>query len=265
MFLNTLLFLYVVWYRNYPPLRAKNIKLIGILYLSMMLWCLGTIGTNFNINGYFDFTSSCVLFALWFRILVGIFMYVFVHIFRLYVYIRIFKRGQQVTYVQYVVAGIVYAVIIAAYGIPVTLMRNKLTVMFVLELRTCVYGRLFTELSFGIVWAGWVAVLVVAYMARNINTSFKEYREMLLIVLLASVAIAYQTVVHHVVREYTAHRWARITSTFFEYLASQTSLVILLRVPVYNCIFHRREFRRKFFDKMKADGMAAQYGMTLPS
>ncbi|KAJ2267796.1 hypothetical protein J3F81_004948, partial [Coemansia sp. RSA 371] len=243
----------------------KNIKLLGILYLSMMLWCLGTIGTNFNVDGYFNFTSSCLLLALWSRILVGMFMFAFVHIFRLYVYIRIFKRRQKVTYVQYLAAAILYAVIIAAYGIPVTLMHNKLTVMFVPEFQTCVYGQLFSEMSFGIVWAAWLAFLVMAYMARNINTSFKEYKEMLIIVVLTSISIAYQTVVHHVVREYTAYRWARITSTFFEYLASQTSLVVLLWVPVYNCIFHRREFRRKFFDKMKADGMAARYGMTLPT
>ncbi|KAJ2356209.1 hypothetical protein GGF43_002216 [Coemansia sp. RSA 2618] len=208
MFINTLLFLYVLWYRKYPPIRAKNIKLIAVLYLSMLVW---------------------------------------------------------VTYRQYLIAAGIFAAIVAAYGIPLTVLHNSLTVKFIPTLRTCAYGVVFTELSFAIVWVGWATILVITYIARDINTSFKEYREMLLIVALSSISVSYQTIVHHIVREYTVHRWSRVTSTYSEYLTNQSSLFILLWVPVYNCMFHREEYRRKFFEKMEADGMTARYKMSLPS
>ncbi|KAJ1832857.1 hypothetical protein IWW55_005753 [Coemansia sp. RSA 2706] len=264
MFINTLLFLYVLWHREYPPLRAKNIKLIAILYLSMVFWYLGTIGTNFNLKGHLDFSGSCLLFSLWFRIVFGIFMFICVHVFRLYIYIRIFKQVRKVTYRQYLVGAIVFVAVVTGYGVTLSVLRRQLTVRFVPLLGTCVYGTVFAELSFALVWVGWALILVVTFIARDINTSFKEYREMLLIVLLSSISISYETVVHHVVREYTVHQWSRVSSTLFEFLTSQSSLFILLGVPVYNCMFHRDEFRRKFFEKMKADGMASRYQLTLP-
>ncbi|KAJ2158370.1 hypothetical protein GGF46_003818 [Coemansia sp. RSA 552] len=265
MFLNTLLFLYVLWNRNYKPLKAKNIRLISVLYLSMMIWGLGTLGTDFNLKDMFDFPGSCLLFGLWFRILVGTFMFIFVHILRLYIYIRIFKRFQRVTLKVYVVATVIYLVFILSFGIPISILRSKLTIVFAPQLSTCIYGTVFIELSFAIVWAGWLAILIITYSARNINTSFKEYREMLLIVFLGSTSIVYQSVIHHIVQDFTVHRWTRVTSAFVEYVASQTSLVILLWTPVYNCMFHREEFQRRFFEKMQADGMSARYGLTLPS
>ncbi|KAJ2452139.1 hypothetical protein EV183_003121 [Coemansia sp. RSA 2336] len=265
MFVNTLLFVYVLWNRDYPPLRAKNIKLIAILYLSMLIWYLGTIGTNFNLYNYFNFKSTCILFGLWFRILLGVFMFIHVHVFRLYVYIRIFIRLRRVDYRQYAIALFSYIVIICSVGIPLSILRNKLTVQYITQLETCIYGDVFIEVSFVIVWVGWATTLVFTFLARKINSSFKEYREMLLIVFLASIAITYMTVVHHIWRAYTLHQWSRVTTTYAEYIASQSSLFILLSVPAYNCMFHREEYRRKFFDKMRSDGMASRYSMTLPS
>ncbi|KAJ2334754.1 hypothetical protein GGI00_001700 [Coemansia sp. RSA 2681] len=107
---------------------------------------------------------------------------------------------------------------------------------------------------------GWLAVLIGTYLARNINTSFNEYREMLAICIISSIVITYLTVVHHILDNYIIVRWARDTTTIFEYFAGQSPLFILLGVPVYNCIFHRAEYQRRFFQKMRADGMATIYG-----
>ncbi|KAJ2345406.1 hypothetical protein GGH92_004065 [Coemansia sp. RSA 2673] len=83
---------------------------------------------------------------------------------------------------------------------------------------------------------------------------------MVIICVISSLAIIYLTVVHHVLDNYIIVRWARDTTTLFEYFAGQTPLFILLRVPVYNCIFNRVEYQRQFYRKMHADGMAAVYG-----
>ncbi|KAJ1740056.1 hypothetical protein LPJ79_004456 [Coemansia sp. RSA 1821] len=154
---------------------------------------------------------------------------------------------------------------ICSVGVPLSILRSKLTVRYITQLETCIYGTAFTEISFVIVWAGWATTLVFTFLARKINSSFKEHREMMLIVFLSSIAITYMTVVHHIVRAYTLHQWSRVTTTYAEYIASQSSLFILLSVPAYNCMFHHDEYRRKFFDKMRSDGMASRYSMTLPS
>ncbi|KAJ1723929.1 hypothetical protein LPJ53_001784 [Coemansia erecta] len=103
-------------------------------------------------------------------------------------------------------------------------------------------------------------MLLATFLARNINTSFNEYKEMLAICAISSVAIAYQTVVHHVVGNYLIIRWARVTSTMFEMSACQVSLFILVGVPAYNCLFHREEYKKRWYAKMRADGMTARYG-----
>ncbi|KAJ1799874.1 hypothetical protein LPJ59_001522 [Coemansia sp. RSA 2399] len=259
MAINTLVFAYAAWNHKYPPLRAKNMPLIAVLYVSMLFWFLGTIGTNFNLPGVFDFKSSCILFASWFRVLLGIFLFIHINVFRLYTYLRIFREMKRMRVHVYVIGAVVYLAIIVAYGIPVTVLRNKLTVQFVPELGTCIYGTVFIELSFAIVWMGWIAVVVVTVVARNINTSFNEYKEMVLIIILSSITLTYETIAHNIVRDYVLYRWSRTLSTYMEYLSSQSALFILLGVPVYNCIFHRESYRREFFEKMRADGMVARY------
>ncbi|KAJ1864214.1 hypothetical protein LPJ73_000322 [Coemansia sp. RSA 2703] len=167
---------------------------------------------------------------------------------------------KKVTYKVYVVTICTYLFILIAYGIPTTVLHKTLTVEYVAELRVCRYGRVFTELSFSLVWVGWAVMLLVTFLARNINTSFKEYREMLAICLIASMAIAYQTVVHHVVRNYLIVRWTRVTSTMMEMTACQISLFILVGVPAYNCLFHKEDYKKRWYTKMRADGMTARYG-----
>ncbi|KAJ2785684.1 hypothetical protein H4R18_000375 [Coemansia javaensis] len=265
MLLNTILYAYAMFNHRYPPLRAKNLRLISVLWLCTLIWFIGIIGTNFNLNHLFGFPGSCLLFGLWFRILLGIFAFVFIHILRLYTYIRIFRHCRRVTYWVYVWGIAIYLAIILGYGIPMSVLQDQLTVHYYRPLHTCGYGGLFTELSFSVVWAGWAGVAVTAFFARNINTSFREYREMLVIIGLCSAAILYETITHHIRRQYTIHRWSRVISSLAEYMACHTSLGVLLGVPAYNCIFNREEYRRRFFRKMQAGGLASRYGLALPS
>ncbi|KAJ2868720.1 hypothetical protein GGI22_000696 [Coemansia erecta] len=265
MAINTLMFAYAVWNRKYPPLKAKNMPLISVLYISMLFWFLGTIGTNFNLPGVFDFKSSCIVFASWFRVLLGVFLFIHINIFRLYTYLRIFRELKRMRPRVYVIGALLYLATIMGYGIPITVLHNKLTVEFIPELGTCMYGTVFIELSFAIVWIGWVAVVAVTVVARDINTSFNEYKEMVIIIILSSITITYETIAHNIVRDYVLYRWSRTLSTFMEYLSSQSALFVLLGVPVYNCIFHRESYRRKFFEKMRADGMVARYEYALAS
>ncbi|KAJ2516200.1 hypothetical protein H4217_004734 [Coemansia sp. RSA 1939] len=263
MAINTLLFAYAVWKHKYPPIKAKNIPLIAVLYVSMLIWFIGTIGTNFNLPGLFDFKNSCIVFASWFRVLLGVFLFIHIHIFRLYTYLRIFEQLKRMTVRVYAIGALIYLVVALGYGIPITILRNSLTVRFVPSLGICVYGMAFIEISFSIIWAGWLAILVVTVLARNINTSFNEYKEMVLIITLSSITLLYETIVHNIVQEYILYRWLRTLSTFMEYLTNQTSLFILLGVPVYNCIFNHEAYKKRFFEKMRADGMVARYNLTL--
>ncbi|KAJ1662350.1 hypothetical protein EV178_005956 [Coemansia sp. RSA 1646] len=163
----------------------------------------------------------------------------------------------------YIYGALIFLAIILGYGIPITVLRNTLTVQYVPELGTCIYGTAFIELSFAIVWAGWVSVIIVTIVARNINTSFNEYKEMVIIIILSSITLTYETITHNIVREYVLYRWSRTLSTYMEYLASQTALFVLLGVPIYNCIFNREGYKRQFFEKMRADGMVARYNYTI--
>ncbi|KAJ1987242.1 hypothetical protein GGI25_005923 [Coemansia spiralis] len=263
MFINTLLFGYAVWYREYPPLKAKNMPLIAMLYLCMLIWYLGTIGTNYNTPGHFNFSSSCILFATWFRVYLGVFLFLHLHIFRIYTYIRIFKRLRRVTVKVYVYGAAIYLVIILGYGVPLTVLRSTLSVQYLPELGTCYYGTTFAELTFAIIWAGWFSIVAITFIARDINTSFNEYHEMVLITTIGSITLTYQTISQNISRGYTLRVWSRAIGTFSEYLVSQTSLFILLCVPVYNCMFHREEYKRRFFEKMRADGMVARYNYSV--
>ncbi|KAJ1718055.1 hypothetical protein LPJ61_006904, partial [Coemansia biformis] len=244
MLLNTILYVYAMVHHKYPPLRAKNLKLISVLWLCMVTWYIGIIGTDFNLHHLFGAKSGCLLFGLWFRAFLGIFAFLYIHSMRMYIYIRIFVHFKKVTYRVHLVGFVIYAIFVVGYGLPMSILGSQLSVKYIKELETCVYGRLVAELSFSIIWIGWAGMLLITFLARNINTSFREYHEMLLIVALCSTAVVYETIAHHINKRYTFHRWSRVLAAFIEYIANQTSLVILLGTPVYNCIFHREEYKR---------------------
>ncbi|KAI8319588.1 hypothetical protein GQ54DRAFT_265066 [Martensiomyces pterosporus] len=261
--MNTLIVLYTLYQRKYPPLRAKNIKLVLVLYASIVIWYIGSIGTNLNMRAFHTFNNSCVVYASWLRVLFGMFLFIFVHILRLYLYIRIFNKVKKITIWCYVVPAIIYVVIVLGFGLPATLLQSSLSVQYIQSLGVCTYGTAFKEISFAVVWLGWLGVLLAAFLARNINTSFNEFREMVLICVVTSIAIAYLSILHHIVSNYIIITWARVTTTMFEYLGCQTSLAILLGVPVYNCIFHHDEYKRRFYEKMRSDGMVSRYRLTM--
>ncbi|KAJ1818334.1 hypothetical protein LPJ75_001476 [Coemansia sp. RSA 2598] len=83
---------------------------------------------------------------------------------------------------------------------------------------------------------------------------------MLVICTIITTALTYQTVIHHVVRNYLVIRWARVTSTMMELTACQLSLMILLFTPCFNCMFNRTRYQKQWYEKMRSDGMTARYG-----
>ncbi|KAI8319587.1 hypothetical protein GQ54DRAFT_335451 [Martensiomyces pterosporus] len=260
--LNTLLVLYAVYWRKYPPLRAKNIKLIVALYVPMTLWYFGTIGTNLNIR-LLVFKDSCIVFASWLRVLLGTFLYIHVHILRLYLYIRIFTKMKRITIWCYVVPTVIYLAIIFGFGIPTTVLKNSLSIEYLPVLGVCTYGTAFKEMTFAIIWLGWFGVLLATFLARHINTSFNEFREMLAVTIISSVVIIYISVVHHIVNNYIIFTWVRVTTTVLEHIASQSSLFILLGAPIYNCMFHHDEYKRRFYEKLHLEGMGFRYNLAM--
>ncbi|KAJ1899885.1 hypothetical protein LPJ66_001828 [Kickxella alabastrina] len=179
---------------------------------------------------------------------------------RLYIYYQIFDKLKPITYRVYLYGTITYIAIIAVYSIPTTILQHQLAVEYDYTYRVCRYGVVFTEMAFTLAWIGCISVLVLAFLARHINTSFNEYRKILLICLLCILTLVYQTVVHNVFRKYIIARWARLTTVLIEYLSSQASLFILLGTPAYNCLFHREKYREKWFAKMRADNLVSKYG-----
>ncbi|KAJ2804392.1 hypothetical protein H4R21_001658, partial [Coemansia helicoidea] len=131
MLLNTILYAYAMAHHRYPPLRAKNLRLISVLWVCTLVWYLGIIGTNFNIGHLFgESSSSCTAFGLWLRVLLGVFTFIYIHIMRLYLYIRIFLQVRRVTYRIYLVGCVIYFAMILGFGIPMTILHDSLTVTY---------------------------------------------------------------------------------------------------------------------------------------
>ncbi|ORX69449.1 hypothetical protein DL89DRAFT_267670 [Linderina pennispora] len=263
--IDLVVMLYIVWNRKYPPIRAKNIPLLVVLFVSLVIWYIGSIATQLDVGNINSFSGSCILFAIWFRVLLGVFLFTFVNVFRLYTYIRIFRYRKPVKGWSYWIPVIIFLVIILAFGLTTTLLHESLGVFLIEGIDVCRYTIRFKEIAFGIVWFGWLAVILSTFLARNINTSFNEYYEMLAVCIITSIAIAYETIIQHILANYILFIWSRTTSALIEVIAGQVTFFILVTTPVYNCLVNREGYQKAFFEKMHNDGMTARYLSSIES
>ncbi|KAJ1934873.1 hypothetical protein GGF37_006209, partial [Kickxella alabastrina] len=68
---NFLAVIYMLWHRNYPPLKSKNVIIMAFIFVVSAVWYVGDLQANGHIPLANSGLTNCKAYGLWMRILLG--------------------------------------------------------------------------------------------------------------------------------------------------------------------------------------------------
>ncbi|KAI8319043.1 hypothetical protein GQ54DRAFT_341515 [Martensiomyces pterosporus] len=257
----TLIPLVYAWInRNYYPIRAKKLVLTTLMHTSGILWFLGNICAN-GLVELVGIWSNCKLWVIWFRILFC-FVYSAVLFVRFYALDRVFNQQKpfrgRIVYVT--VAAIVAFHL--TYAITGQLVNGDHTVRYIAPVQTCDISSHFRYASIGVQWIIWLCVAALMFRLRNIQSSFNEFHESLIIFVIVMALLLETTIVHAVYPQFPLMRSHRVSKTLFDAVTANVLIWVIIAHPVYMCIFHHSEYEDEWLKKLRRDGLHDVYDFT---
>ncbi|KAJ1963507.1 hypothetical protein GGI12_002016 [Dipsacomyces acuminosporus] len=260
-FALTLSMLIYAWvHRDYPPIRAKNIRVMTLMYIGALFWFIGDI----PINGHVELVgvwSVCKLWSLWVRLF---FAYTFSAsaAIRTYAIYRIFILRKPYSGFKFYIPMFILFGCLIVYCTVSTLVSNKLTAIYREELHFCTYVWAFRGACLALLWCIWFVVLFFVFKIRNVHSSFNERYESIIVCLLAFTAVANTTFLHILKPNYPLQMHLRVSNTWIDFLVSNGAVWSILIYPVVQCMFNRQEYLKSWTAKLRADGLGREYNVS---
>ncbi|KAJ1895127.1 hypothetical protein LPJ66_004773, partial [Kickxella alabastrina] len=259
--LNFLAMLYLLWNRNYPPLKSKNPILMAFVMMVLLIWSVGDIQINGHIplaNTGFD---NCKAFGVWMRILIGVCGMLSLVALRAYGLYRVFFLNRPYHSLALYLPFAIYWVCIIVYGIVIQVLKPSKTTEYIQELDVCEFHSGFRASVFALLWVSLFIVVVVHWVIRNIKSSFNESREMMVTCTIMFFVLLFQTIVNYARPLYPLNVRLRIVATALDLFANNVLWWLIMAVPLYNCLFNRQLYLNHWINKLRRDGLQKEYDM----
>ncbi|KAJ2554373.1 hypothetical protein EV175_002606 [Coemansia sp. RSA 1933] len=255
--LTLVLMLYTWANRNYRPIRAKGLKMVTMIYIASIPWIVG----DFQVNGVVRIHGvwqNCRAWVVWVRIL---FSYIFsgLMMLRFLALDRIFNRGKPYRGRAMYVPGILLSVLLLAYCLSCRFVNTADISVYINYYQICNVNNKFRYASVGLMWVPWTVSLVLAFRLRNIEGSFNERYETMAVMALAYMLIIKTTIIHATHPFFVFNRAYRQSETMLDAIAASMIVWVILAHPVYQCMFHHKEYEKRWINKLRFDGQVDKY------
>ncbi|KAJ2310259.1 hypothetical protein IWW54_003285 [Coemansia sp. RSA 2705] len=245
---------------SYRPIKAKGLTWVSLIYLSAVLWYIGNIGAN----GHMWVTGAwtkCKIWVIWLRVLFC-FVFATLNIARFYALDRVFNQKKPFTRRCSLVAGVVIIVFNVVYCLVNQLISDRLTVAFVASLEVCNVTQGFRIAALAIQWVMWAGCAVLIFRLRNIQSSFNEFRESVIIFAVIIALLTESTVTYIHFKYYTLQKVHRIEKTLMDTVASNLIVWLIIGYPVAMSIFRRQVYERQWIERLANDNNKTAYEIT---
>ncbi|KAJ2851183.1 hypothetical protein IWW36_001322 [Coemansia brasiliensis] len=125
----------------------------------------------------------------------------------------------------------------------------------------CLHARAYHICSLVLQWLIWVFVVVFMWLVRNIQASFNEVRESLLIAVIALIFLVQNTVFGVMDRPVASSKHARNAITWTDFICANLTVWVILAYPVFQSIFYRKSYLRHWRAKLMDEGFKREYGI----
>ncbi|KAJ1723916.1 hypothetical protein LPJ53_001769 [Coemansia erecta] len=251
--------LFMLWNRNYPPLKSKNPAIMTLVMVCAWIWFGSELGANGHVPLANTAMTNCKAFGVWLRILLGVCSVSCLIALRTYGLYRVFHLNMPYQGLGFYLPFLCYFLCIIIYGIVSQLIDAAHTIAYVAVADICSYHAGFKASVFALLWVTWVLVAVLSWKIRRIKSSFNETREITLACLLVFTVLAFTTVMHYTHPRFPLDVKLRVATTALDHIAVNVLWWLIMGKPLWMCAFRRDEYLRLWMRKLRGDGLQRAY------
>ncbi|KAJ1958748.1 hypothetical protein EC988_000115 [Linderina pennispora] len=257
--IDLLAVVFLIWNRNYPPLKSKSPMIMVGVYISFVLWFIGDLQANGIVHLSGTALTNCKAFGVWVRVLLGVCTVSSLIALRSYGLYRVFRLNQPFNGFGLYLPFIIFCGLLLIYGIISQVLSQKVTIQYVAMLDVCVYTSGYKASLFAFIWVAWVVVAVINWKIRRIKSSFNESREMAFCCLVVFAVLIFTTTMHYTHPTYPFDGKLRLVTTGLDHIACNLVWWTIMFTPMFNCVFRRKQYLRHWTKKLRDDGLQRQY------
>ncbi|KAJ2553831.1 hypothetical protein EV175_002796 [Coemansia sp. RSA 1933] len=258
-FVDILSVCFLLWNRNFPPLKSKYPILMSSCMLALFVWFLGDLVLKSHVHVRGKQLSDCMLFCVWMRVLFGNFMVSALITIRSYALYCIFRRNRAYRGLRlYVSVGVVFVVAVTFILVTYLLPRSE-TVEYIEAIQMCNMSYMYRALVQGLLWLTWIGFAIINFRLRNITSSFNESLEMGVACACVFILLTFNTIILYTHPLYPTSVVLRVTETVASHVIANFLWWFIMYSSMYNCAFRRQTYLAEWKDKLVRDGLQKQY------
>ncbi|KAJ2335585.1 hypothetical protein GGI00_001282 [Coemansia sp. RSA 2681] len=250
------------WIKHtYRPIRAKNLPLTTVLYVSGILWFVGDLPMNGHVllTGAF---SQCKFWNIWVRVLFC-FIYTSVLSIRCYALDRVFNQNRPTRGWAYYLPSVLFIGGYILYSIVTTAMPGWMTIGYAEAVELCTTTEGYVIVTLCLLWLNWAIIIVMMVRLRNIQSTFNEFYEFLFICFFGIAAMIKTTAVHFTHPKYPLVLGYRIAETLGDVLIINGIILVIIAYPVVMSLVRNKEYEREWLLRLRTDGLQDMYETNL--
>jgi len=258
VFTAALLALFVAWWNaEFPPLRAKNLKLVSIALFGSTFFFVGFVHASgvFATHTGVAALGYCSLWQVWLQLVFGLGLLNLALTVRLYTLYHVFCLRKQPALVKRVLPALLLWLPWLVLGV-VTFWAPDATVRMDPASNTCVASMWWRVVV--VVWLGLalLLLLMLTFALRRIGSLVAEFKESLVGV--AAVAIAVVSVTMVAFTPITKSAGGTVAVAAANLVALNAYYYIVIGRMLYGTVFHRDHTLREFILDMQQEGAGHQ-------
>ncbi|XP_011270471.1 hypothetical protein CAOG_08830 [Capsaspora owczarzaki ATCC 30864] len=258
-FFDLLMVGYILYHREYKPLKAKQLDLVILSLIAGWFYMLGTLQARWVLphSGVF---SNCAFWGIAAQLMLGGYLWIVAVLFRLYRlnYIllnpQIRKKARHPAWMYlrlflFWVPGILLCLIAIGTGGVSHDSLPKDDGTFTGDM--CHSNKDWTKGFLGLALVYFLVMLYYAFRLRNIRLSFNEFAYTKYLGVVVLVAFSVYGIV--LMLDYDYYLWGRIVIGYIVLLCTQAFFCFQIGSPVWGCMFDRENYAHQFRMNMSKD------------
>ncbi|KAI7833611.1 hypothetical protein BX661DRAFT_177231 [Kickxella alabastrina] len=255
--------LYMLWNRNYPPLKAKNLTIMTLVMVASVIWFVGDLQTNGHIPLANTHLTNCKAFGIWGRLLFGVCLQNSLISLRAYILYRVFGRSLTSHSLALYIPYFMYLMCLVIFGVVMQILKPAITIEYRPDIDLCSHANGFVVAMFSIIAATVIIGLAVHWKIRRIKSSFNENREMIVAYVIVLFVLLFTAILSATRRKYIRDVRLRIIFTSLSHFMTNSMWWLIMAVPLYKCAFDRERYLTQWISKLHKDGLQKEYNVEL--
>ncbi|KAI8049907.1 hypothetical protein BDF22DRAFT_778249 [Syncephalis plumigaleata] len=219
---------YIYYHRNYPPLKAKHVPIMGLFLISSFFWWLGMMHSN-GVFGYSGGWSICSLWEVWMQFCLGASLTLALLIFD-------FTRFDTFSYCN-------------SHCLSVHAVPGFAT--YVAQNGTCAVTLVYKCICFATAAIAAIVVLYFTWELRNVRRAFNEFRQLRYGCLALIFCVIWNSAI--ILLQYHWSAWGVYSMLILNVLTCTFFFWLVFFRPFYGHLFRREACMQDFLNSLTRD------------